>query len=204
LNDVTATKSAFIHPTAEVSPEAIVGEGSRVWRQAHIREHAVVGPGSNISAGVYVGAGVHLGRNCKIQNSALLYEGVTLEDGVFVGPQVCFTNDLLPRAVNPDLSLKSAEDWEEGRTLVREGASVGAQSVVVTGITIGRWALVGAGSLVTRDVPEHALVYGRPARIHGWVCFCARRLTVRGNEGWCQVCQRSVALPQDAAANSTV
>ena len=95
-----------------------------------------------------------------MQNNALLYEGVTLEDGVFVGPQVCFTNDLLPRAVNPDLTLKSADDWEVAPTLVREGASVGAQSVVVAGVTIGRWALIGAGIVVTRDVPDHALVFG--------------------------------------------
>jgi UDP-2-acetamido-3-amino-2,3-dideoxy-glucuronate N-acetyltransferase len=181
-----------------------VGEDCRVWRLAHIRENAIVGPGSIIGAGVYVGAGVRLGRNCKVQNNALLYEGVELEDGVFVGPQVCFTNDFLPRAVNPDLSLKTADDWEVGRTLVREGASVGAQAVVVTGVTIGRWALVGAGSLVSRDVPDHALVYGQPARVRGWVCFCARRLAVSDGSGWCAQCERRVALPQEAAASSTV
>src|SRR4030081_1559073 len=156
---MTAT---FIHPTAEVSAQATLGDGCKVWRHAHIREHAVVGAGSIIGAGVYVGEHVHLGRNCKIQNNALLYEGLTLEDGVFVGPQVCFTNDLLPRAVNPDLSLKRDADWEVGRRLVRQGASVGAQTVVVTGVTIGAWALVGAGSVVTHDVPDHALVYGNP------------------------------------------
>jgi UDP-2-acetamido-3-amino-2,3-dideoxy-glucuronate N-acetyltransferase len=196
--------ATFIHPTAEVSPDATIGMGCRVWRLAHVREGAVVGAGSIIGAGVYIGANVHLGRNCKVQNDALLYEGVELEDGVFVGPQVCFTNDLLPRAVNPDLSLKTAADWEEGRTLVLEGASVGAQSVVVTGVTIGRWSLVGAGSVVSRDVPDHALVHGQPARLRGWVCFCARRLAVHNGEGWCEHCQRRVPLPQEAAASSTV
>jgi acetyltransferase-like isoleucine patch superfamily enzyme len=200
LMSVTAT---FIHPTAEVSTEATIGEGCRVWRQAQIRERATVGAGSIIGAGVYVGAEVQLGRNCKIQNNALLYEGLTLEDGVFVGPQVCFTNDFLPRAVNPDLSLKSADDWDVGRTLVRQGAAVGAQSVVLTGVTIGQWALVGAGSVVTHDVPEHALVHGQPARIRGWVCACARGLQVRragdAIEGWCSVCNRAVRLPREAA-----
>ncbi|MBV9578720.1 MAG: N-acetyltransferase [Chloroflexi bacterium] len=188
----------FVHPTAEVSPRATLGPGCRVWRQAHIREDAVIGPGSVIGAGVYVGAGVRLGRNCKVQNNALLYEGLELEDGVFVGPQVCFTNDFLPRAVNPDLSLKTSDDWHLGSTRVRVGASVGAHSVVVTGVTIGRWALVGAGSVVTRDVPDHALAYGQPARIQGWVCHCARRLEVRGNTGWCDTCQRTIELPLDA------
>jgi acetyltransferase-like isoleucine patch superfamily enzyme len=164
-----------------------------------VRELANIGSGTIIGAGVYVGAGVRLGRNCKVQNGAQLYEGVELEDGVFVGPQVCFTNDRLPRAVNPDLTLKAADDWEVGRTVVKVGASVGAQTVVVTGVTIGRWALVGAGSVVTRDVPDHALVYGQPAHVRGWVCECGRKLQLRSSVsavgGWCGVCQRTIDLP---------
>ena len=197
--------ATFIHPTAEVSPEAHLGEGCKVWRQVHIRERAHLGPGCIIGAAVYVGADVRLGANCKVQNQALLYEGVELEDGVFVGPQVCFTNDYLPRAVNPDLSLKSADDWHVGRTRVCEGASVGAQSVVVTGVTIGGWALVGAGTVVTRDVPPYALVVGTPGRIRGWVCRCARSVRVARNadgtlQGWCEACQTHVSLPPEAAA----
>ncbi len=203
---VTPTQApTFVHPTADVAETARLGPGCKVWRQVHIREDAVLGPGCVIGAGAYVGAGVRLGANCKVQNQALLYEGVELEDGVFVGPQVCFTNDYLPRAVNPDGSLKRAADWHVGKTLVREGASVGSSSVVVTGITIGPWALVGAGSVVTRGVPPHALVFGNPARLRGWVCRCARPVSVRpavggGWEGWCEVCQEAVALPAEAAA----
>jgi acetyltransferase-like isoleucine patch superfamily enzyme len=191
--------TTFVHPTAEVSSDASIGEGTRIWRQVHVREDAVIGPGCNIGAGVYVGAGVRVGRNCKVQNNALLYEGVELDDGVFVGPQVCFTNDFLPRAVNPDMTLKSSDDWHVGSTRVREGASVGAQSVIVTGVTIGRWALIGAGSVVTHDVPDHALAYGQPARLRGWVCQCARRLEVRDGEGWCATCERSLPLPRAAS-----
>jgi acetyltransferase-like isoleucine patch superfamily enzyme len=196
--------ASFVDPTAEVSPEASLGVGCKVWRQVHIREQAQVGPGCIIGGGAYIGAGVRLGANCKVQNQALLYEGVELEDGVFVGPQVCFTNDFLPRAVNPDLSLKSADDWQLGRTRVREGAAVGAQSVVIAGVTIGRWALVGAGTVVTRDVPDHALVFGNPGRVRGWVCRCARPVRVQRSQdgelqGWCEVCQAYSALPAEAA-----
>jgi acetyltransferase-like isoleucine patch superfamily enzyme len=195
---------SFVHPSADVSPDASVGAGCQIWGLVHIREHAQLGPGCKIGDAAYIGPGVRLGANCKVLNQALLYEGVELEDGVFVGPQVCFTNDFLPRAVNPDLSLKSADDWQVGRTRLREGASIGAQSVVITGVTIGRWALIGAGTVVTRDVPDHALVYGSPGKIHGWVCRCARPVRVRRSadgelEGWCEVCQRYSALPPQAA-----
>ncbi len=199
---MTGTQATFIHPTAEVSALATLGEGCRVWRQAHIREHAVLGPGCSVGAAAYIGAGVRMGRNCKIQNQALVYEGAELGEGVFVGPQVCFTNDFLPRAVNPDLSLKTADDWHVGRIRVEDGASIGAQSVLVTGVTIGTWALIGAGSLVTQPVPAHALVYGSPARIRGWVCLCGRGLELRqaaaGVKGWCATCRRVIELPNAA------
>lgn len=192
--------ASFIHPTAEIEPGAQVGEGCRIWRYAHVRAGARIGPGSIIGAGAFVDQHVSLGANCKVQNQALLYEGVVLEDGVFVGPGVCFTNDHLPRAVNPDGSLKAPADWTVSRTLVREGASLGAGSVVVTGVTIGRWALVGAGSVLVHDVPDHALVYGNPARQAGWVCRCARGLEVQtavdgSRSGWCRSCSTLVSLP---------
>ena len=185
----------YVHPTAEVSPDANVGDGTRIWRQAQVREHAFIGETCNIGKGVYIDAQVRIGSNVKIQNHVSIFEGVTIEDGVFIGPHVCFTNDLLPRAITPDGKLKSADDWEITPTLVKYGASIGAGSVIVCGITIGEFALVGAGSIVTRDVPPHALVFGNPARHHGYVCRCARRLSHIQEEedrltGQCEVCGR--------------
>jgi acetyltransferase-like isoleucine patch superfamily enzyme len=118
---------------------------------------------------VYVDTGVQIGNRAKIQNNVSLFAGVTIEDGVFLGPHVCFTNDLVPRAINPDGSIKGAEDWHIDSTLVKKGAAIGANSTIVCGVTIGEWAMVGAGSVVTKSVPAYALVYGCPARVMGWV-----------------------------------
>ncbi len=183
----------YIHPSAEVSPEAHIGDGTRIWRQVQVREHAHIGENCNIGKGAYIDAHVKIGSHVKIQNHVSIFEGVTLEDGIFIGPHVCFTNDLLPRAITPDGRLKSADDWTITPTLVKYGASIGAGSIIVCGITIGPFALIGAGSVVTRDVPAHGLVYGNPAHQHGYVCRCARRLgDVHEEEGelvgWCEVC----------------
>jgi len=165
-----------IHPTADVSPQAEIGAGTSIWHQAQVREGAVIGPDCIIGKGCYIDAGVHIGRHVKIQNYVSVFHGVTIQDGVFVGPHVCFTNDKRPRAVNPDGSLKHADDWTLTETLIREGAAIGANATIVCGITIGRWAMVGAGSVVTRDVPDYGLVWGHPARLRGYVCPCGERL----------------------------
>lgn len=165
-----------IHPTADVSPGAQIGDGTMIWHQAQIREGACVGRHCIVSKGVYLDAGVTIGDDVKIQNYVSIYRGVTLEDGVFCGPHCVFTNDRRPRAINPDGSLKVADDWEVTRTLVRQGAAIGANATILCGVTIGRWAMVAAGSVVTRDVPDYGLVLGNPARLRGFVCACGERL----------------------------
>ena len=186
----------YVHQTADVSPRAVLGEGCKVWHEAQVREGAVLGRNCILGKGVYVDFGVRIGDNVKVQNRASIYHGVTLEDGVFVGPHVVFTNDKLPRAVNADGSPKSEDDWEVGETLVREGASLGAGAIVVAGVTIGRFAMVGAGAVVTKDVPDFGLVYGNPARLVGYVCESGHRLEVVEEEGvttyFCPVCKRRV------------
>jgi UDP-2-acetamido-3-amino-2,3-dideoxy-glucuronate N-acetyltransferase len=166
-----------IHPTADVSPEAEIGEGTAIWHQAQIREGVRVGPGCIISKGAYIDCDVTLGENVKVQNNVSIYHGVTIERGVFCGPHCVFTNDKWPRAVNPDGTIKSADDWQVVKTQVREGAAIGASATIVCGVTIGRWAMVGAGSVVTRDVPDYGLVWGNPARLHGFVCPCGGPLS---------------------------
>jgi UDP-2-acetamido-3-amino-2,3-dideoxy-glucuronate N-acetyltransferase len=168
--------SVLIHPTAEVSREASIGARTRIWRQAQVREGARIGEDCILGQGVYIDARVRIGARVKIQNHVSVFEGVTLEDGVFVGPHVCFTNDLFPRAITREGQLKSAADWTITPTLVKYGASLGAAAVIRCGVTIGEFALVGAGAVVTRDVPAHALVLGNPARQQAFVCYCARPL----------------------------
>jgi UDP-2-acetamido-3-amino-2,3-dideoxy-glucuronate N-acetyltransferase len=165
-----------IHPTAEVSPEAEIGIGTLVWHQAQVREGARLGDNCIVGKAVYIDFGVQIGDNVKMQNGVSIYHGVTIENGVFVGPYGCLINDKLPRAVNPDGSLKGTKDWTVSPTLVRQGAAIGAHSVVLPGITIGQWAMIGSSTVVSRDVPDYGLVWGNPARLHGYVCPCGRRL----------------------------
>ena len=166
----------FVHPTAEVEQGAVIGEGTKVWHVCHIRRGARIGRGCVLARGVYVDTDVSIGNRVKIQNYVSVFHGVTVEDGVFIGPHVCFTNDLFPRAVNPDMSAKGADDWVVAPTRVRAGASIGANATIVCGIEIGRWAMIGAGTVVTRDVPDYALVVGNPGRIIGYVSAAGKRV----------------------------
>lgn len=167
---------AWVHEQAIVATSAELGRGTRVWPFAHVREGARIGEDCVISKGVYVDAGVRVGDRCKIQNNVSIFTGVELCDEVFVGPHVCFTNDKTPRAVTPDGRLKGPDDWRVSPTVVCRGASIGANATIVCGVSIGAWAMVGAGAVVTRDVPAHGLVVGNPARLVGWVCQCGRRI----------------------------
>ncbi|MEZ4770775.1 MAG: acyltransferase [Caldilineales bacterium] len=165
-----------VHPSAEVSPLATVGEGTQIWHQAQVREGARIGRECILGKGVYVDFDVVVGDRCKLQNGAMLYHGVELADGVFVGPGAILANDLLPRAITPQGALKTDADWQVGPIAVGYGASLGAGCVVLPHVTIGRFAMVGAGAVVTRSVPEHGLVRGNPARLAGYVCACGERL----------------------------
>jgi acetyltransferase-like isoleucine patch superfamily enzyme len=177
----------MIHPTAEVSLEARIGEGTHIWHQAQVREGVVIGDNCIVGKGVYVDFDVNVGNNVKIQNGAMLYHGLTVEDGVFIGPQACMTNDEYPRAITPEGQLKGNDDWTVGPIVIRYGASIGACSVILPNVTVGRFALVAAGAVVTRSVPDHGLVVGVPARLVGYACRCGHRLERRGAEWRCPV-----------------
>lgn len=158
-----------IAPGADVAESAVLGEGTKVWHLAQVREDAVLGENCIVGRGAYIGTGVTIGENTKIQNYALVYEPAVLGKGVFIGPAVVLTNDTYPRAVSPDGSLKSAHDWTPVGVTIEDGASIGARAVCIAPLTIGRWATIAAGSVVTKDVPAFALMAGVPARRLGWV-----------------------------------
>jgi acetyltransferase-like isoleucine patch superfamily enzyme len=159
---------ARIHPTAEVSEKAILGDGTVVWHWVQIREGARLGRSCRVGKDVYIDADVVLGDGCKVQNFATIYKGAIIGKSVFIGPHACFTNDLRPRA--------DSSDWEIVPTKVEDGASIGANATILCGITIGRRAMIAAGAVVTKDVPANALVAGVPAKVVGWVCDCGRPL----------------------------
>jgi UDP-2-acetamido-3-amino-2,3-dideoxy-glucuronate N-acetyltransferase len=170
--------------TADVDISAAIGPGTRIWHLAQVREDATLGTGCIVGRGAYVGPGVVIGDNVKLQNYALVYEPARLENDVFIGPAAVLTNDPFPRSVDVSGKLKRTEDWHAQGVIVRQGASIGARVVVVPGREIGRFALVAAGAVVTRDVPDYALVVGVPARQVGWVGRAGRPLSDEGDGMW--------------------
>jgi UDP-2-acetamido-3-amino-2,3-dideoxy-glucuronate N-acetyltransferase len=182
---------AQVAPSADVDPRAQIGAGTKVWHLAQVREDAIVGDDCVIGRGAYVGPGVRLGHNVKLQNYALVYEPAQLADGVFIGPAAVLTNDEYPRAVTPDGRLKSGDDWTAVGVTIGEGAAIGARAVCVAPVRIGRWALVAAGAVVTKDVPDFALVAGVPARRVRWVGRAGEPLVPKGDGRY--VCPRTGA-----------
>ena len=182
--DPPARDGVTVAPTADVDATAGIGAGSRIWHLAQIREDASLGRDCIVGRGAYVGPGVVLGDNCKLQNHALVYEPARLGAGVFIGPAAVLTNDEYPRAITPDGRLKSGEDWTAVGVVIGEGAAVGARAVCVAPVAVGRWALVAAGAVVTKDVPDFALVVGVPARRIGWVGRAGRPLVAKGDGVW--------------------
>lgn len=180
------SEQVFVHPTSEVSPESRINPGTQIWQHCTVLAGAEIGRGSLLSQNVYVEGRTRIGNNVKIKNNVSLYEGVELEDDVFVGPSAVFTNVLTPRSHWPrkDQFLK---------TLVKKGATIGANSTILCGVTIGRYAMVGAGTVVTKNVPDFALVYGVPAQQQGWVCYCGQLMRVlqEGKIYTCDLCTSS-------------
>ena len=183
----------FVHESSYVDEGVQIGDGTKIWHFCHVQPGARIGPGCTLGQNVNVGNNVRIGRGVKIQNNVSVYEGVELEDDVFCGPSMVFTNDLTPRSKYP----KGRANYQQTR--VRRGASIGANATVLGGVTIGRWALVAAGAVVTADVPDHALVAGMPAKQVGWACECGRPLPGAAEEGAelvCQDCGRRYALAE--------
>ncbi len=208
----SGTLAAVIHPSADVSADAKIGERTRIWNRAQVREGAVIGDDCIVGKDAYVDFGVRVGDRCKIQNGALVYHGVTVETGVFIGPGAILTNDRFPRSITPDGELAGADDWTVSTITLRYGSSIGAGAVVVAGNDVGRFATVGAGAIVTRPVPDHALVAGNPARRLGWVCACGQRLADASGRHFpaegegaatCPACGRQYVIGAGTCAEAT-
>lgn len=159
----------FVHESSYVDQPCTIGEGTKIWHFCHVMENAVIGNQCNIGQNVVISPNVKLGNNVKIQNNVSVYTGVECEDDVFLGPSMVFTN-----VINPRSHINRRGEYQ--KTLVKKGASIGANATVVCGVTIGSYAFIGAGAVVTKDVPDYALVYGNPAKLRGWVCRCGEKL----------------------------
>jgi UDP-2-acetamido-3-amino-2,3-dideoxy-glucuronate N-acetyltransferase len=181
----------FVHPSSFVDQPCTIGEGTKIWHFCHVMTDAVIGRDCTIGQNVFVASGVRVGDHCKIQNNVSLYTGVVLEEHVFCGPSMVFTN-----VVNPRSEVVRKDEYKP--TLVKRGASIGANATIVCGVTIGSYAFVGAGAVVTHDVPDFALVVGNPARRAGWMCRCGAKLEAAGERPRCDTCGTVYSLHVDA------
>jgi len=181
----------YIHSSAHVSSTSKIGRGTKIWHFCHIRENTKIGKNCIIGKDVYIDFGVEIGSNVKIQNGVSIYNGVTIEDDVFLGPHMTFTNDLIPRSFN--------SDWEVIPTLVKKGASIGAHATIICGVTLGKYCMIGAGSVTTKDVPSYGLIYGNPAKLKGFVCKCGRKAHFKGEKRnlaiyYCDFCKKEFEI----------
>lgn len=186
------TRPYFVHESSYVDEPAVIGEGTKIWHFSHVLPGCEIGSKCNIGQNVVIGPRVRIGNRVKIQNNVSVYEGVELEDEVFCGPSMVFTNVFTPRSGTPRNTM---DDYK--RTLVKKGASIGANATIVCGNTIGEYAFVGAGSVVTKDVPPYAVVYGNPARVRGYACECGLKLTFHDHRATCADCGRTYARVND-------
>lgn len=177
-------KKYFVHESSYIDENVQIGEGTKIWHFCHIMSGARIGKNCTIGQNVFIGRDVSIGDGCKIQNNVSVYEGVTLEEHVFCGPSMVFTNDLNPRAAYP----KGRERFV--KTLVKRGCTIGANATIVCGVTLGEHSFVGAGAVVTKDVPAYAIAFGVPARIRGWICECGERLDFQDQFAQCSQCGR--------------
>ena len=173
--------SIFIHNTANVSSEANIGSGTKIWINSQIREYSIIGENCNIGKDTYIDEHVVIGNRVKIQNGVSVYNGVTIEDDVFIGPNVTFTNDRVPRSFN--------SAWQISKTIIKKGASIGANATLICGITIGEYAMIGAGSVITKNIEPHGLVIGNPGKLVGYVCKCGNKLD---NDYYCVLCKKKI------------
>ncbi|GAJ08970.1 unnamed protein product, partial [marine sediment metagenome] len=177
------SKSYFVHPSSFTDDNVQIGEGTKIWHFSHIMSGARIGKNCKIGQNVVIGHDVSIRNRVKIQNNVSVYKGVTLEDEVFCGPSSVFTNVINPRSAIPRMN-------ELKNTLVKRGATIGANAAIICGNTIGKYAFVGAGAVVTKDVPDYALVFGNPAKLQGWMCECGIKLEFYDNLARCKVCEK--------------
>ncbi|MDQ2743632.1 MAG: acetyltransferase [Chloroflexota bacterium] len=183
-------ETAMIAPSAIIAPDVEIGPHTKVWNYTIIRRKTRIGADTNVGSWVVIDPEVQIGNNVKIHSYVGISRPMIIEDGVFVGPYVMCANDARPRAINPDGTLQTDEDWEARQIRICAGASIGSHCVLLPGITVGRYAMIGAGAIVTRNVPERAIVLGVPGRVTGYACDCAGRLVLEDGVRTCRTCGR--------------